>query len=154
MMQTLLHTTLITLLASVKRVSAMSSEIVLTSSYVKSLKERYKGLDIHSYKLKKWFSTGRQVFFDCENKNKNACLEQLLKRTDLDAFIIFFVVRESSGSFRFMDASFRNLGTETLEHFINRFHKQLEAMTKLGVQATGLEYMECIGHSYKEHDKE
>jgi hypothetical protein len=131
----------------------MSSKIVPTSSYVKSLKEKYKSLDIPSYKLKEWFSTSRRVFFDCESEDKNACLEQLLTRTDLDAFVIFFVVRESSGSYRFMDASFRNLGTETLEHFINRFHKQLEAMTKLGVQATGLEYMECIGHSYKERDK-
>jgi len=133
-----------------KKGSVMSSKIVLTSSYVKALKEKYKDLDIPAYKLKEWFSTNRRVFFDCENKDKNACLEQLLERTDLDAFVIFFVVRESSGSYRFMDASFRNLGTETLEHFINRFHKQLEAMTKLGVQATGLEYMECIGHSYKE----
>lgn len=132
----------------------MSSEIVLTSSYVKSLKEKYDDLNIPNYKLKEWFSTTRKIFFDCENKDKNACLEQLLKRTDLDAFVIFFVVKESSGSYRFMDASFRNLGTETLEHFINRFHKQLEAMTRLGVQATGLEYMECVGHGYKEHDKE
>jgi len=127
----------------------MNSEIVLTSSYVKSLKEKYKDLDIPVYKLKEWFSTSRQVFFDCENEDKNACLEQLLKRTDLEAFIILFVVRESSGSYRFMDASFGNLGTKTLEHFINRFHKQLEAMTMLGVQATGLEYIECVGHSYK-----
>ncbi|MFQ6073590.1 MAG: hypothetical protein ACE5KC_00075 [Candidatus Bathyarchaeia archaeon] len=118
---------------------------------MKSLKEKYKDLNIPTYKLKQWFSTARRVFFDCENKDKNTCLERLLKRTDLDAFVIFFVVRESSGSYRFMDASFRNLGTETLEHFINRFHKQLESMTKLGVQATGLEYMECVGHSYKEH---
>ncbi len=128
----------------------MSSETVSTSSYVKSLKKKYKSLDIPSYKLKEWFSTSRQVFFDCENEDENTCLEQLLKRRDLDAFIIFFVVKESSGSFRLMDASFRNLGTETLEHFINRFHKQLEAMTKLGVQATGQEYVECVGHSYKE----
>lgn len=132
----------------------MSSEIVLTSSYMESLKEKYRDLDIPTYKLKEWFSTSRQVFFDCESKDKNTCLEQLLKRTDLEAFVIFFVVRESSGSHRFMDASFRNLGTETLEHFINRFHKQLETMTKLGVQASGLEYMECIGHSYKEPAKE
>ena len=143
-----------TLPTNMKRVSAMSSEIVPTSSYVKSLKEKYKDLDVPTYKLKEWFSTSRQVFFDCENEDKNAWLEQLLKRRDLDAFVILFVVKESSGSYRFMDASFRNLGTETLEHFINRFHKQLEAMTKLGVQATGLEYMECVGHSYKEHDKE
>lgn len=127
----------------------MSSEIVPTSSYVKTLKEKYKSLDIPTYKLREWFLTTRKIFFDCESKDKNDCLERLLKRTDLEAFIIFFVVRESSGSFRFMDASFRNLGKETLEHFINRFHKQLEAMTRLGVQGTGMEYLECVGHSYK-----
>ena len=131
----------------------MSLEIVFTNSYVKYLKEKYKDIDIPTYKLKEWFSKGRHIFFNCESKDKNACLEQLLKRTNLEAFVIFFVVRESSGSHRCMDASFRNLGTETLEHFINRFHKQLEAMTKLGVQASGLEYIECTGHSYKEHDK-
>jgi hypothetical protein len=132
----------------------MSSEIVSTSVCIKSLKDKYEDLDIPIYKLKEWFSTTHRIFFDCETRDKNACLEHLLKRTDLEAFIIFFVVKDSSGSYRFMDASFRNLGTETLEHFITRFHKQLEAMTKLGVQATGLEYMECIGHSYKERNKE
>jgi hypothetical protein len=128
----------------------MSSEIMPTSKHVQALKEKYKDLDIPTYKLRKWFSTTRKVFFDCESEDKRECLEQLLKRTNLEAFIIFFVVREPSGSYRFMDASFRNLGTETLEHFINRFHKQLEAMTRLGVQGAGLEYMECVGHSYKE----
>jgi len=127
----------------------MSSEIVPTSSYVKTLKKKYKGLDIPTYKLREWFSTTRKIFFDCKGEDRNGCLERLLKRTDLKAFIIFFVVKESSGSFKFMDASFRNLGTETLEHFINRFHKQLEAMTRLGVQGTGMEYLGCVGHSYK-----
>jgi hypothetical protein len=131
----------------------MSSEIVSTSSYVKVLKEKYEGINIPHYKLREWFSTIHKIFFDCESEDKNACLERLLKRTDLEAFIIFFVVREASGSYRFMDASFRNLGTETLEHFINRFHKQLEAMTRLGVQGVGLEYVECVGHSYKEKAK-
>ncbi len=127
----------------------MSLEIVPTSTYMEALEKKYRDLDIPIYKLREWFSTSRRIFFDCESRDKNACLEQLLERTDLEAFVIFFVVRESSGSYRFMDASFRNLGTETLEHFVNRFHKQLEAMTRLGVQATGLEYMECIGHSYR-----
>ena len=131
----------------------MSSEIVPTSTYVKSLEERYKGLEIPAYKLREWFSKEHRVFFDCENRDKTAFVKQLLKRTDLDAFIIFFVVKDSSGMYRFMDASFRNLGTETLRHFINRFHQQLEAMTRLGVQATGLECIECIGHSYKEPNK-
>jgi len=131
----------------------MSSEIVPTSSYVKTLKEKYEGIDIPDYKLREWFSTAHKIFFDCEDEDKSVCLGRLLRRTDFEAFVVFFVVREASGVYRFMDASFRNLGTETLEHFINRFHKQLEAMTRLGVQGTGLEYVECVGHSYKEKPK-
>jgi hypothetical protein len=131
----------------------MSSEIVPTNSYVKTLKEKYEGIDVPDYKLREWFSTTHKIFFDCEGEDKSVCLGRLLKRTDFEAFVIFFVVRESSGVYRFMDASFRNLGAETLKHFIDRFHKQLEAMTRLGVQGTGLEYVECVGHSYKEKAK-
>jgi len=77
-------------------------------------------------------------------------LETVLKHTGYAAFTIFFVARDEKGKYRLMDASFRNLGAETLEHFISRFHSQLEPMTKLGIQATGSEYVECIGHSYVE----
>jgi hypothetical protein len=127
----------------------MESEIVLANAYVASLKEKYKGFDFSAYKLKEWFSKSNQIFFDCKDQDKNACLEQLLKRTNLEAFTIFFVVKEPSGEYRFMDASFRNLGTETLEHFISRYHQQLESMTRLSIQTIGLEYIECIGHGYQ-----
>ena len=127
----------------------MESEIVLANAYVESLKEKYKGFDFPAYKLREWFSKSSQIFFDCKDQDKNACLEQLLKRTNLEAFTIFFVVKEPSGEYRFMDASFRNLGTETLEHFISRYHQQLESMTRLSIQTIGLEYIECIGHGYQ-----
>ena len=127
----------------------MESEIVLANAYVESLKEKYKGFDFPAYKLREWFSKSNQIFFDCKDQDKNACLEQLLKRTNLEAFTIFFVVKEPSGEYRFMDASFRNLGTETLEHFISRYHQQLESMTRLSIQTIGLEYIECIGHGYQ-----
>ena len=130
--------------------SVMSSEIVPASVYVDSLKQKYIGFDFPSYKLREWFSKTHIVFFDCKEQDKASCLETILKLTNLEAFIIFFVVREPSGAYKFMDASFRNLGTETLEHFITRFHQQLESMTKLSVQSIGLEYVECIGHSYVE----
>ena len=127
------------------------TEIVPATAYVESLKQKYKGFDFPAYKLREWFSTGHQVFFDCKpEQGKALCLEQLLKRTNLEAFIIFFVVKEPNGAHRFMDASFRNLGTETLERFINRYHQQLESMTRLSIQTIGLEYVECIGHSYQE----
>jgi len=127
----------------------MSSEIVSAQVYVEALKRKYVGFDFPPYKLKEWFSRNHQVFFDCKEPDKEACLQAILKKTDFSAFIIFFVVKDQSGAFKLMDASFRNLGTETLEHFIPRFHSQLESMTHLGFQSVGLEYMECIGHSYQ-----
>jgi len=123
---------------------------VPSASYAQSLKEKYPGFEIPSYKLREWFSTAYRVFFDCGRPDKHSCLEALLRRANLGAFVIFFVVREPSGSYKFMDASFRNLGTETLERFMTRYHQQLESMTRLSLQSIGLEYVECVGHSYQE----
>jgi len=123
---------------------------VPSSLYVKSLKEKYEDLEVPSYKLREWFSKTDKIFFDCEESDKFSCLELILKQRKLVAFVIFFVVREkSSGSYKFMDASFRNLGKETLKHFIRRYHQQLESMTKLGLGSRGIEYVECVGYSYE-----
>lgn len=130
----------------------METEIIPTNTYAQSLKDKFKSLDIPLYKLRTWFSTKHQVFFDCESEDKVSCLENLLKQRNFEAFTIFFVVKQPSGAFKFMDASFRNIGNETLEHFVNRFHKQLESMTRLGVQTVGLEFVEYIGHSYQESE--
>ena len=127
----------------------MSLEIVPSSLYVKSLKEKYGDLEVPSYKLRKWFSKTDKVFFDCGESDKSSCLELILKQRNLVAFVIFFVVKEKpSGSYKFMDATFRNLGKETLKHFIRRYHQQLESMTKLGLGSRGIEYVECVGYSY------
>lgn len=128
----------------------LSSRIVPSSEYVESLKQEYPSFDFPSYKLRKWFETELQVFFDCDDSDSQMCLQRILRTTGFESFTIFFVVKDASGDYKLMDASFRNLGTETLEHFISRFHSQLESMTKLGVQASGSEYIECIGHSYEE----
>jgi len=135
----------------IEALASLSAEIVPSTSYVESLKQKYKGFDFPAYKLREWFSRVHQIFFDCKREqDKAACLDQLLKQTNLSAFTIFFVVKEPSGAYKFMDASFRNLGTETLERFINRYHQQLESMTKLSIQTIGSEYVECIGHGYQE----
>lgn len=128
----------------------MNPEIVSATKYTESLKQKYPGFEFPSYKLRQWFERTLQIFFDCRETNNQICLQGILKETRFEAFTIFFVVKEASGAYKLMDASFRNLGTETLEHFVSRFHSQLESMTKLGVQASGLEYIECIGHSYEE----
>jgi len=127
----------------------MSLETVPASLYVKSLKEKYEDLEVPSYKLREWFSKTDKIFFDCEESDKSSCLELILKQRNLVSFVIFFVVREkSSGSYKFMDASFRNLGKETLKRFIRRYHQQLESMTKLGLGSRGIEYVERVGYSY------
>jgi len=130
----------------------MDSGIVPAQDYVKSLQQKYPGLDFPAYKLRQWYSKVSQVFFDCAELDREGCLQRILKNTGYAAFTIFFVAKEQNRGYRLLDASFRNLGTETLERFITRFHSQLESMTKLGMQATGLEYAECIGHGYVEHE--
>ena len=126
----------------------MSSEISLTVDYVKSLEEKHDGLSVPYYQLKEWFAKKQKIFFDCEKTDKLICLEPILEKTDFSAFKVFFVVKEN-GSYRFMDVRFRNLGKETLEHFIERYEHQLESMTKLSLQSRKIEYVETVGYSYE-----
>jgi len=129
----------------------VSLEIVSSSLYVKSLKDKYEDLEVPSYKLREWFSKTDKVFFDCKESDKSSCLESILKQRNFGAFVIFFVVRDKpSGSYKFMDATFRNIGKETLKHFIRRYHEQLESMTKFGLGSRGIEHVECVGYSYEE----
>ena len=126
------------------------SKIISTNEQLSILEERYKGLKIPVYKLRKWFSDEQQVFFDCDTTDKEACLHEVMTKPDLSAFMIYLLVKDSSTrSYSFMDVNFRNLGKETLEHFINRYHQQLETMTKLSLQTASREYVACLGHSYE-----
>jgi hypothetical protein len=128
----------------------MSPRIIPTSKVVVFLEGNYEGLKVPTHKLKKWFSSDQKVFFDCEDSDKALCLERILSEADFSAFIIYLIVKNEEKSYDFMDVSFRNLGKETLEHFITRYHQQLEAMTKLSLQTVGREFIECLGHSYQE----
>ncbi len=130
----------------------MPSKIILTTEYLKSFEQKYKGLKVPIYKLRKWFSTGQKVFFDCKVSDRTSCLHKILDKTNFPAFRIYLVVKDvTADSYGFMDVNFRNLGgRETLQHFISRYHKQLETMTKLSLQGAGREYTECVGHGYEE----
>jgi hypothetical protein len=125
----------------------MNSEIVAAFMYVEELKRKYSGFEFPAYKLRQWFSKTRRIFFDCDKPDAETCLRTLLQKTNLDSFTIFIVVKEPSNVYRFMDASFKNIGSETLEHFIVRFQQQLESMTKLSVKTAGSEYIECVGYA-------
>ena len=126
------------------------SKVISAAEHVGFLEEKYQGLKIPLYKLRKWFSDEQQVFFDCATPDNEACLREIMTKTDLNAFVIYLVVKDTSaGKYSFLDVTFRNLGTETLEHFIARYHQQLEAMTKLSLQTAGSKYIACLGHSYE-----
>jgi len=125
------------------------SKIISTGELVKLLEEKYKGLRIPVYKLRKWFSDEQEVFFDCDTIDKEPCLREIMIRSDFNAFTIYLLVKDAStGDCSLMDVNFRNLGKETLEHFINRYHQQLETMTKLSLQTASREYVACLGHGY------
>jgi len=130
----------------------MHPQIIAAAEYVNTLIEKYDGLEIPIYKLRKLFAVDSKVFFDCEDSDVASCLTEILNKPDFPAFRIYLVVKDvTAKSFSFMDVNFRNLvNKETLEHFMNRYHRQLETMTKLSLQGAGREYVECIGHSYEE----
>lgn len=126
------------------------AEIIPFSSFSGKLREECEGLRVPSYKFKKWYSVSVKVFFDCEGE-LNACLEQILNYVGFKFFTVFFLGRDvSTGEWRIIDLKFRNLGKETLRHFIRRFHSQLEPSTMLGLQSSGLEKINRIGYSYED----
>ena len=126
------------------------ANIILAKDYVSVLEKQRAGLKIPLYKLRRWFSNEQQVFFDCDADDKLSCLRDILVKPDLNTFIIYILAKDlTTGGYSFMDVNFRNLGKETLEHFITRYHQQLESMTKLGLQTANREYAECIGHGYQ-----
>lgn len=128
----------------------MPTEIISTVEYAARLRRTYERIEVPLYRLKELFSTEERAFFSCKDTDRSFCLRQLLAKPDFPAFRIYLVVKDAA-SYRFMDVSFRNIGNnETLEHFMKRYHQQLESMAKLSLQGSGLEYVGCVGHGYEE----
>jgi len=128
----------------------VSTEIIPTVEYAARLRKTYEGIEVPLYRLRELFSTEEKVFFSCTDTDKSSCLRQLLAKPNFHAFRIYLVVKDATG-YSFMDVNFRNIGNkETLEHFMKRYHQQLENMTKLSLQGSGREYVECVGHGYEE----
>ncbi len=128
----------------------MSTGIIPTSECAAYLRRKYEGVEVPLYKLRKLFAREAKLFFDCKDDDKASCLIRLLSKPDFPSFRIYLVVK-GSGGYSFMDVNFRNVGNkETLEHFIKRYHQQLESMTKLSLQGAEREYVKCVGHGYEE----
>jgi hypothetical protein len=128
----------------------VSTEIIPAVEYAARLRKTYEGIEVPLHRLRELFSTEEKVFFNCANTDKSSCLHQLLAKPDFSAFRIYLVVKDATG-YSFMDVNFRNIrNKETLEHFMKRYHQQLENMARLSLQGSGQEYVECIGHGYEE----
>jgi hypothetical protein len=117
--------------------------------YVKSLEKKFSGLSVPSYKLKELFTKKLKIFFHCEKSDKSHCLYKILEKTDLTYFQVFFIAKTEE-SYKFMDVNYRNLGKETLEHFIKRYESQLKSMTQLSLKPRKIDYIETVGFSYQE----
>jgi hypothetical protein len=96
-----------------------------------------------------WHDDEKQVFFDCNKADKNACLAKILEMTDIPEFVVFFIAKEND-VYSFTDVTFRNLGKETLNHFVTRYRKQLMNMTKMSLQLRKIEYVQNVGFSYEQ----
>jgi hypothetical protein len=68
-------------------------EIASLKSYTKTLRQKFKGLEVPTYKLREWYSLDHKIFFNCEGRDRQDCLDQILERKDLERFHVFFVVK-------------------------------------------------------------
>ena len=128
----------------------MVTEIIPSIDMLNQLKDKYDSIDIPLYKFREWFSKEDEVFFDCEDGDLEGCLAEVLRIRDHKFFVTFFVVKdERSNNLKVMNATFRNLGKDTLKRFIERYRSQLKPAGELALGASGIEYLEHIGSSYK-----
>jgi hypothetical protein len=70
-------------------------KIIPASEQVAFLEERYEGLKIPTYKLKKWFSSDQKVFFDCKDSDEALCLERILSNADFPSLTINYLLLDS-----------------------------------------------------------
>lgn len=129
----------------------MSARVIPSSSYLEELEREFGGLRIPLYKFRRFFEEETRVFFDCEGGDPVACLDQILERSDLRGFVVLLLTKEGeSEKLGVLDISYRNLGTETLRHFMSRYQSILEPAVKSSLMLGGMEYLRLIGFSYEE----
>jgi hypothetical protein len=132
----------------------LPSEIVSTTDFLKELEKRYAGLRYEVSMFKPFFAKDKRLFFDCrKNVEKNACLEKILARQDLEEFSILSIVKEEDKNtgksiYTVNESKFIRIGREKPEDFINRYNKNLKEPMTLSMQLFGAQTLELIGFSY------
>jgi len=126
-------------------------KITPSSSYLENLEREFSGLSVPRYKFRGYFDEESRVFFDCEGGELATCLEQVLERKDFRDFVVLLLIREKrSGTLSVLDVSYRNLGTETVKHFMERYETQFEPTIRMTLMSRGTEYLRLLGYSYEE----
>ncbi len=133
---------------------AEREDIILSSQLIKTLEETYGRVKYDQSSLRRWFSQGKSVFFSCDEAEKSDFLAKLLKRPDLDEFVVYALGGEAKPAadggklYVLKTISYRNLGNQTLENFINRFQAFLETPMSLELQLHDLAYIKTVGFGY------
>jgi hypothetical protein len=124
--------------------------IASAKEFIAQLEKQFPGLHVPIYKFRRAFDENKKVFFDADGSQSEASLDLLLSRQDLKSFVVFLLIKTNDGNLRVLDVSFSNLGSETLNKFMNRFPNQLEPTLRMSQVAEGSELVRVIGFSYKE----
>jgi hypothetical protein len=136
-----------------KVILTLPEEIAASTDSLKQLEKRYPGLQCDLRMFKPWFAKNKKLFFDCGKKvDKNACLEKVLARKDIEEFSVITVVKEQQPKgkivFTINESRFTRIGAEKPEDFINRYNKSLREPMALSLQLFNLQPVELIGFSY------
>jgi hypothetical protein len=131
-----------------------SEDIIPSVDLIKTLEETYGRVRYDPSSLRQWFSQAKRVFFACDEADKLGFLERLLKRPDLDEFVVYALGEETKPaadggkSCVIKTIYYRNLGNQTLENFITRFQAFLETPMGLELQLHNLTYRKTLGFGY------
>lgn len=124
----------------------MTSEDILESSlYIEDLESKYGKLRRVLGVMGRWFSRSKRLFFDCEEQDRVGCLEHLFESRDIDALMVYYIVKGEDG-YQLRDTRFRNIYGQTLERLVNHYHTVLEPSMQYGLKVGRLDYVECIGY--------
>ena len=127
----------------------MDQPIIPSREFLKTLSSKYVNIDFPMYKFRDWYSEKNQVFFDCDGSNIETCLMEILEREDYSGFEVFSIIRDRlTGSYTVMDVVYPNAFNQSLDVWIDKYHKVLKSGCYMILEGQGKEYVVHLGVSY------
>ncbi len=122
--------------------------IVKARDHLTTLESEYPGIEIPFYMFREWYGAEQKIFFDCENGDLEACLDERLGFKQFPYFRVFFIVKSEEG-YTVKAISYPNIGKRSLESWVPRFEKNLKPSTLMSLSASGSELVDELGFSYR-----